>query len=774
MARYKRKLRRNQEEPTVQCRKQVLAVMDSPSLPSGRFGATLIRYVAQELLFPVFFAFLGLTLLILTKDLLSFSDLVINRGFGIGAVSLIALYEIVPLAAHTLPFAVLVGSLIGLGRLKADNEILAIEAAGVPGRKLIIPVLCLAALTTMTGLVLNLFAAPWASRSLAAALLHMARENPGLSLRAGTVHDFNGIKLSVREVSAHGDQLRGVLLWIPEHGQTLFAERGEIAASENGIMQLVLHDGVMLVSPQNEGEETRFATFWQILRDDRIPRRREEDQMLGASLSELSALSGAEADKQNLARRARIELHRRFSYPAASLFFGLLAVPLVLTRHRFSRAAGGVTGFVVTILYYGLMQLGDGLVLAGVVDAWMGVWLPNVAMGGLALVLLEQNRFRWVRRRSMHGQTASEETAVRRTFRLPRLHRYLLQRYVAYQYTHMLALSFAVLLVGYLLVDLLERLQWFARYQAETGEILRFYRARLPFLVSQIVPMVLLLATALTVSSLSTHCELIGMRACGVSVARVLIPILLIATAAAPVYFSFNEYILPRTNTLAEQIKEREIKGRVPRDGPLGTMIWYRMGTRVAQVSQLDPKLGEAQELSIYDLGTNGLPVSRTNARTATYLGNGMWKLADPVRVEISDYGLRQVPASPQMQLGEAPNQALDTKQLGAWELARQIHDAEANGYHATTYHVDLHVKLATPFSCILLPAVALIYAIGGPPFPGPAQTILMSSILGVGYILLTGVFASVGYGGFLPPILAGWAPALSLIVLIGILARRS
>ena len=140
--------------------------MDSLAPPSGRFGATLIRYVARELLFPVFFAFLGLTLLILTKDLLSFSDLVINRGFGIGAVSLIALYEIIPLAAHTLPFAVLVGSLIGLGRLKADNEIIAIEAAGVSGRKLIIPVLCLAALTTMTGLVLNLFAAPWASRSL--------------------------------------------------------------------------------------------------------------------------------------------------------------------------------------------------------------------------------------------------------------------------------------------------------------------------------------------------------------------------------------------------------------------------------------------------------------------------------------------------------------------------------------------------------------------------------------------------------------------------------
>jgi lipopolysaccharide export system permease protein len=194
----------------------------------------------------------------------------------------------------------------------------------------------------------------------------------------------------------------------------------------------------------------------------------------------------------------------------------------------------------------------------------------------------------------------------------------------------------------------------------------------------------------------------------------------------------------------------------------------------VYQVSQLDPKLQEAQDLSIYDLGANGLPIGRTDARAAKYIGNGMWRLVDPVRVEISEQGLRETPGNGQMQLGEAPRETLDTKQLGAWELARQIHDTEANGYDATTYRVDWHVKLATPLSCILLPAVALFFAIGGPPFPGPARTLLISSGLGVGYILLTGVFASLGYGRFLPPILAGWAPSMGLVALVVALAQRS
>src|SRR5262249_36383770 len=195
---------------------------------------------------------------------------------------------------------------------------------------------------------------------------------------------------------------------------------------------------------------------------------------------------------------------------------------------------------------------------------------------------------------------------------------------------------------------------------------------------------------------------------------------------------------------------------------------------RVYQTTQLDPRLGEAQEISIYDLGANGLPVSRTDARQAKYVGDGVWELDDPVRTEISEHGLSETPAAPRARLGEAPSEPLDTKQLGALALVREIRDAEANGYNATPYRVDFHVKLAAPFTCLLLPAAAFFFAIGGPPFPGPALTILIGSVLGVGHILLTGVCASLGYGGFLPPSLAGWAPSAGLTALIGVLARRS
>lgn len=757
--------------------------------PSVRLGGTLGWYIARELVVPTTIALAGLTALILTKDLLGFSDLVINRGLGGAVVARIAFYEVVPLAARTLPFAVLVGALAGLGRLRTDREILAMEAAGVPSQWLTGPILAFAAVMTAAGLVLTLYASPWATRSLDASLHRVFLATPSVILHPGAVQEFGSLKMVAREVSARGDQLRGVLLWISDFGQTIFAERGVLEPLGDGSTRLRLHQAKTLLSPRGGGGEIRFGSFQTILPATPVSAQRtNEEQLAGVSLGRLAALTQVETDNEGLARRARAELHRRFSYPGACLVFGLLAVSLAIMGRRFSRTGGGVIGLFVTVAYYGLVQLGDGLVQAGAVSVGVGVWLPNLAVGLLAVVLLWQQGWQLLQNRGPGRRNAGRRNAGRRNagywehspltlswdkLRFPSVPRYLLQRYVARYYVQTLVLSFALLFVSYLLVDVLERLDWFARYHASAFEVLRFYGARIPLLASRMVPMALLLATALTVSLLSVQGEVTGMRACGVSAVHALTPMLFIAGVIAPGYFLLNEVVVPRTNALADWLKKTEIKDRGPGAG-LQMAIWYRAGTHVYQAAQLDSKLGEAQQISIHELGPDGLPVSRTDAQAARYVGNGVWKLVDPVRVEISHQGMHKVPADPLVQLGEGPSTTFDTMHLGVRQLAREINNAEAGGYDTTAYRVDLQVKLAAPLACLLLPAVVLFFAVSGPPFPRPALVLLVSSVLGVGYVLLTDVGASLGYGGFLPSALAGWGPSASLALLASMLALRS
>ena len=179
---------------------------------SGSLGRILQWYVVRELVFPTTIALAGLTVLVLTRDLLGLSDLIINRGFGATTVAWIAFSKVVPLAAHILPFAVLIGVLVGIGRLRADREVLAMEAAGVSSRRLLGPVLTFTALITAVGLLLTLFVSPWAIRSLEVSLKQVVRHNPGIVFRPGTVHEFDDLKMMVREISARGDKLRGVLV----------------------------------------------------------------------------------------------------------------------------------------------------------------------------------------------------------------------------------------------------------------------------------------------------------------------------------------------------------------------------------------------------------------------------------------------------------------------------------------------------------------------------------------------------------------------------------
>jgi lipopolysaccharide export system permease protein len=105
--------------------------------------------------------------------------------------------------------------------------------------------------------------------------------------------------------------------------------------------------------------------------------------------------------------------------------------------------------------------------------------------------------------------------------------------------------------------------------------------------------------------------------------------------------------------------------------------------------------------------------------------------------------------------------------------LAAEIAQMEADGYDATAYRVDLQMKLAQPLACIILPALVLFFAVGGPPFPGPAQNLLVSGIVGVGYILVTGVAASFGYGGKVPPEVGGWGPNIVFLLVTGFFGLR-
>ncbi|MCH7707322.1 MAG: hypothetical protein IH884_02470, partial [Myxococcales bacterium] len=73
----------------------------------------------------------------------------------------------------------------------------------------------------------------------------------------------------------------------------------------------------------------------------------------------------------------------------------------------------------------------------------------------------------------------------------------------------------------------------------------------------------------------------------------------------------------------------------------------------------------------------------------------------------------------------------------------------------------------------IVLPATVLFFAVGGPPFPGPAQTLLLSGVIGVSYILFGAVSSSMGRSGILSPMLSAWGPVVLFSLVAAAFAFR-
>ncbi len=721
------------------------------ALTSGHrpLGWTLFGYIAREALLPTLLALLGLSLAAVTKSLLGLADLLVNRGLSGADTAAFIGFEIVVLAARILPFSVLLGALIALGRLASDKELLALESCGVSPGRLIEPVLAVGCLGTLLGLALSLQVVPATLAAREQLLIRTTVEQPGSILRAGTVQKFGERRLSALEASSRGDDLRGVMLHADDLDETFFAETATLRVPEPGKIVVTLKDGVIVTNAGDRPQLVRFKLFRTELqgRENVGQPKGDEGRFSGTPTRELWEARPATPQDD---RAIRSELARRFATPFAALALTWLAVPLALTLGAGSRGGGGIVGLAVTVVYYGLIQASNGLLEFPDVPIALAAWLPNIAalIGGAVLMI---RRFVLLREQQPKARAADARDV--RSQRIRGGMRWALTRYVARRYFTTALLGVGVLLLAYLLVDVLEKLEQFAEYGAAFSEVARYYAARLPLLASRVVPMGLLVAAAMFVSSLASEGELIGMEACGIRAGRGLVPVIVIAALAMPAYFLLVDRVLPQSNARADRLKDTEIKGKAPGGWE---EVWSHTSRAALHVGALNSRAGLARDLTLYELGPTGLPERRLDVRVASALGYGAWKLVDAKLTLISRAGLIEAIAGDVRPIPEIESSVSDPMHFDIAQLQKHITDAQQGGYSSTAFEVDLQNRLAQPFQCLLLPWLGLLIALG---VRKPAPSLLWAIGLGVGFILLTGVSSALGYGGTIPAVAAGWLP---------------
>ena len=123
----------------------------------------LFRYIFRELFSPFLLGLSIYTFVLLMNVIFNVTEFAIKRNIPFTAVFKIIALSMPQLLTLTIPMSVLLGVLIGVGRMSADSEVIALKACGIGPRRLLIPVLCLGLVGWAVCSSLSLWIEPHAS-----------------------------------------------------------------------------------------------------------------------------------------------------------------------------------------------------------------------------------------------------------------------------------------------------------------------------------------------------------------------------------------------------------------------------------------------------------------------------------------------------------------------------------------------------------------------------------------------------------------------------------
>src|SRR5579859_2548834 len=171
------------------------------------------RYVAREVVAPLALGVLLLTFALVTGRLLKLTEMVVNRGVTLGDVMSLIGYIMPAFLELTFPMAVLLGVLMGFGRMSGDRELTAARACGISLYRLSVPVIVVAGVVYALSSWLAFSVRPWANAHLREQLFELTQTRSTAGLKEKVFNrNFPGLVVYVDKVSNADETLHGVLI----------------------------------------------------------------------------------------------------------------------------------------------------------------------------------------------------------------------------------------------------------------------------------------------------------------------------------------------------------------------------------------------------------------------------------------------------------------------------------------------------------------------------------------------------------------------------------
>jgi len=779
----------------------------------------LDRYICREVVSHAALGLAVFTFVFFVPRLVQLMDLVVRHAGGAGTVAMLFLSVLPPVMGFTLPMAVLVGVLIGLGRMSADSEIVALHASGISLRRLLLPIGAVATLAAIITLATTFWLSPVSLRALRHLESKLLSSQAPFAVQPRVFDErFPHLILYVQDVEAAAVRWRGVFIAStggfavrPSDGSAAGANESTVTTAETalivpgpaqGQIELQLGSGSTHEYDTRDPDRYNVTTFGE--NDIPVDISSTSTEQPSAPLTPAErSVSTLAADRGPTWRDSRVELQRRIAFPAACLIFALLGVPIGVRPRRGGRAAGLILALVLIGGYYFLFVYGIHMAQQGRIDPWIGVWAANIvtAIAGLFFFRRIENVRKpsrvaaWLesiaakRRKAKLSLETAEQAApaplangpiaiasataaariggvvrARSAMAFPMLvDVYVLRQF--FYYLLVLLAGFVLIFDAFTLFDLLGDI---SRNHISALTVLSYFRYLIPLMIYQLAPLATLVATLVTLAVLAKNNEVTALKASGISLYRLVLPLMLAGGLVAGGMFLLDDTFLPYANQRQDALRNR-IKGRPAQTYFQPARQWiFGENAKIYNYELFDPDRQLFGGLNVFELDPATFQIRRRVFATRaswepsenTWVLTGGWVRDFDADGRVARYD--PFKATSLAELTEPPGyfrrEVRQYYQMNWRQLGEYIASLRQAGFDTARLSVQWQKKFAFPMiaAVIVFLSAPFAFLVGT---RGAVGGLAVAVGIGISYWAASALFEAMGSVGQLPPLLAGWAP---------------
>ncbi|MBW2568691.1 MAG: LPS export ABC transporter permease LptF [Deltaproteobacteria bacterium] len=364
-----------------------------------KINSIINRYLFKEMVPPFVINLLFFTFVFLLTRILDITNMIVNYRISLFAVLLMLLYSIPHFLEFVIPMSIMMSVLLTFLRMSGDNEIVALKAGGISIYGLLPSVFLFCLIGCFLTGLMTVYGKPWGRMSLKTLTYEVITSNIDIGLKERTFNDkFKDVTLYMNKIDLKNNLLIDVFIEdqrAKDIVSTVVAPRGKLLSEPgNLVFHLQLYDGsINQVNLKGRSVHSIKFDTYDISLDLKKAvfmaksRQKDEKEM---TLFELFHYLKAAAAKDSQYYSALIEFHKKFAIPFACFALGFLAVPLGVQTEATRRSYGLGLGLIFFLAYYLLLSAGWVFGETGKYPPVIGMWLPNIVIGGIGLYLLNR------------------------------------------------------------------------------------------------------------------------------------------------------------------------------------------------------------------------------------------------------------------------------------------------------------------------------------------------------------------------------------------------